>query len=84
MTTRVSLVFNCSLPSLNQAAYPEIEILNSLFNVLKRFHLNRILLLSDIRESLLIIKPRYDAIVTSFTTSRASLSRLLGSFTSIS
>ena len=67
VTTRVRPVFNCSLqikenlPSLNQAAYTGIDMLNSIFKVLLQFRSNQIVLLSDIRKAFLMIRLRYEA-----------------------
>ena len=60
-TTKVRPVLNCSVksknkPSLNQAAYPGINLLQNLFDILVRVRLNEYLVTSDIRQAFLQIK----------------------------
>ena len=59
-TTKVRPVFNCSLkahgkPSLNEAAFPGVDIMGKLLNLLNYFRLNKYTLLSDIRKAFLMI-----------------------------
>ena len=61
VTTKVRPVFNCSLkvggkPSLNEAAYPGIDLMNNLTALLNYFRQNNIVVLSDIRKAFLMIK----------------------------
>ena len=52
-TTKIRPVFNCSLkigkaPSLNEAAFPGIDLMNNLFSLLLYFRTNNIIILADI------------------------------------
>lgn len=59
-TTKVRPAFNCSLktngtPSLNEAAYPDINFVGNMLELLL-FSTNRYVLLADIRKAFLMIK----------------------------
>ena len=59
-TTKVRPVFNCSLkvrgkPSLNEAAFPGIDIMAKLLDLLNYFRTNRYTLLADIQKAFLNI-----------------------------
>ena len=61
VTTKIRPVFNCSLkigenPSLNEAAYPGVDLMNSLFSLLCQFRSNKYVLLSDVRQAFLQIR----------------------------
>ena len=65
-TTKVRPVFNCSLkintlPSLNEASYPGVDLLSSLFRLLCGFRANKYVLLSDIKQAFLNIKLKLEA-----------------------
>ena len=53
MTTKITPVFNCSLKthsnySLNEAAYPGINLINNLIEILLKFRTNKFVMLEDI------------------------------------
>ena len=62
VTTRIRPVFNCSLktdktlPSLNEAAYPGIDLMGSILELLFFFITNKILVLNDIKQAFLMVK----------------------------
>ena len=62
VTTKVRPVFNCSLkvnkelPSLNEAAYPGIDMMSSLLKLMLHFRTNKYVLLSDIKQAFLMIR----------------------------
>ena len=56
VTTKIRPVFNCSLkmgksPSLNEAAFPGIDLMNNLLSLLLYFRSNFYVLLSDIAKA---------------------------------
>lgn len=60
-TTKIRPVFNCSLktngaPSLNEAAYPGINLMGNMLELLLMFRTNQYVLLADIRKAFLMIK----------------------------
>ena len=61
VTTKVRVVLNCSLkvddnPSLNEASYPGINLINDLMKLLIRIRANSYLTISDIKRAFLMIK----------------------------
>lgn len=61
VTTKIRPVFNCSLrvggsPSLNQASYHGVDLLNSLFRLLISFRTNKYVVLADISKAFLQIR----------------------------
>ena len=64
VTTRIRPVFNCSLEtdktlsSLNEAAYPAIDLMSSILKLLFYFRTNKIVMLSDIKQAFLMVKLR--------------------------
>ena len=61
VSTKVRPVFNCSLktgdsPSLNEAAFPGTDLMNSLFDLLQYLRTNNSVLLADITKAFLMIK----------------------------
>ena len=61
VTTKIRPVLNCSLkignnPSLNQASYPGIDLLNNLLTLLIKVRTNNILAVADIRKAFLQIR----------------------------
>ena len=62
VTTKIRPVFNCSLktnkdlPSLNEAAYPGIDLMGSILKLLFYFRTNNIVMLSDIKQAFLMVK----------------------------
>ena len=62
VTTKIRPVFNCSLktsknlPSLNEAAYPGIDLMSSLLQLILKFRCNKFVILADIRQAFLSIK----------------------------
>ena len=62
VTTKIRPVFNCSLkthknlPSLNEAAYPGIDLMSSLLQLLLKFRCNKYVVLADIKQAFLAIK----------------------------
>ena len=61
VTTKIRPVFNCSLksgsaPSLNESAYPGVDLLNDLVRLLLNFRLYNFTLLADIKQAFLQIK----------------------------
>ena len=61
VTTKVRIVLNCSLkigdsPSLNEAAYPGVDLMNDLLMLLVRIRANKYLVASDIKQAFLMIK----------------------------
>ena len=63
VTTKIRPVFNCSLkteetlPSLNEAAYPGIDLMGSVLKLLFfYFKTNKIVMLSDIKQAFLMVK----------------------------
>ncbi|KAL7633029.1 UNVERIFIED_CONTAM: hypothetical protein RMT77_016605 [Armadillidium vulgare] len=61
VTTKIRPVFNCSLkignsPSLNQAVYPGVDLIASLFKMLISFRTNKYIVLSDISKAFLQIR----------------------------
>jgi len=60
-TTKVRIVLNCSCktgdaPSLNEAAFPGVNLLNNLLELLIKIRANRYLVMSDIKSAYLMIK----------------------------
>lgn len=56
VTTKIRPVFNCSFrngnrPSLNQACYPGLDLMASLFRLLLQFRTNKYVVLSDISKA---------------------------------
>ena len=54
VTTKIRSVFNCSLKthgnySLNEAAYPEINSINNLIEILLKFRTNKFVIQGDIK-----------------------------------
>ena len=61
VTTKIRPVFNCSLKtqgrcSLNEAAYPGINLLTDMLDLLLMFRSNKHVMLADIRKAFLMIK----------------------------
>ena len=61
VTTKVRIVLNCSLkvgnvPSLNEAAYPGVNLLNNLLELLVKIRSNEYFVMSDIKQAFLMIK----------------------------
>src|ERR1044072_3748677 len=61
VTTKIRPVFNCSLrvgnsPSLNQASYPGVDLLSSLFRLLLSLRTNKYVVLADISKAFLQIR----------------------------
>ena len=62
VATKIRPVFNCSLktnkelPSLNEAAYPGIDLMGSILKLLFYFRTNKFVLLSDIKQAFLMVK----------------------------
>ena len=61
VTTKLRIVLNCSLkigsyPSLNQAAYPGINLLTNLLDLLIKIRSNDFLVSSDVKQAFLMIK----------------------------
>src|SRR5215470_17026885 len=61
VSTKVRPVFNCSLkvgnnPSLNQASYPGVDLMSSLFQLLLSFRSNKYVILADISKAFLQIR----------------------------
>ena len=62
VTTKIRPVFNCSLktsknlPSLNEAAYPGIDLMGSILKLLFYFRTNNLVMLSDIKQAFLMVK----------------------------
>ena len=61
VTTKLRIVLNCSLkigksPSLNEAAYPGINLLNDLLQLLIKVRSNDYMVMSDIKSAFLMIK----------------------------
>ena len=59
-TTKIRSVLNCSLksfgqPSINDAAYPGVDLMSSLFQLLCSFRSNKYVLLSDVKQAFLQI-----------------------------
>lgn len=66
VTTKIRPVFNCSLkvqdyPSLNEASYPGVDLMASLFSLLCRFRSNKFVLISDIKQAFLQIKLKLES-----------------------
>ena len=67
VTTKIRPVFNCSLktnkelPSLNEAAYPGIDLMGSILKLLFYFRTNNIVMLSDIKQAFLMIKLKHES-----------------------
>ena len=64
-STKIRPVFNCSLkiknsPSLNEAAYPGIDLINNMYHLLQWFRSNKYCLLSDLEKAFLQIKIKSD------------------------
>ena len=64
-TTKVRPVLNCSVkakgsPSLNDAAYPGVNLLQNLFDMLLRIRLNSFIITSDIKQAFLQVKLKSD------------------------
>ena len=60
-TTKIRIVLNCSLkikdsPSLNEAGYCGVDLMNSLFQLLLKLRANKFLVMADIRQAFLMIK----------------------------
>ena len=64
-TTKIRPVFNCSLKtnkqgcSLNEAAYPGINLMADLLEMILKFRVDRHVLLADIKKAFLMIKLQY-------------------------
>jgi len=61
LTTKLRIVLNCSMkignaPSINEAAYPGVDLVNNLFQLLLKTRADNFLVLSDIRSAFLMIK----------------------------
>ena len=61
VTTKLRLVLNCSLkignsPSLNECAYPGVNLLGNLFELLLKIRENKYLVTSDIKKAFLMIR----------------------------
>ncbi len=62
VTTKIRPVFNCSLktdreaPSLNEAAYTGIDMMNNILNMLFLFRSNQYVMTSDVKQAFLMIK----------------------------
>ena len=61
VTTKIRPVFNCSLkmgkkPSLNEAAFPGMDLMNNLLSLLMQFRTNFYVLLADIAKAFLQIR----------------------------
>ena len=61
ITTKIRPVFNCSLrignsPSLNQACYPGLDLMASLFRLLLQFRTNKYVVIADISKAFLQIR----------------------------
>ena len=62
VTTKIRPVFNCSLktsknlPSLNEAAYPGVDLMTSILKLLFYFRTNNFVMLSDIKQAFLMVK----------------------------
>jgi len=72
VTTKVRPVLNCSLklgnaPSLNEAAYPGIDLVNNLLQLLIKVRSDKYLVLSDIKAAFLMIKLNLDSDRNKFT-----------------
>ncbi|XP_050687354.1 uncharacterized protein LOC126980939 [Eriocheir sinensis] len=67
VTTKIRPVFNCSLktnkelPSLNEAAYPGIDLMGSILKLLFYFRTNKTVMLSDIKPAFLMVKLKNEA-----------------------
>ena len=62
VTTKIRPVFNCSLkthkelPSLNEAAYPGIDLMGSILKLIFYFRTNNLVMISDIKQAFLMVK----------------------------
>ena len=62
VTTKIRPVFNCSLktdkdlPSLNEAAYPGIDLMGSILKLLFYFRTNKHVMVSDVKQAFLMVK----------------------------
>ena len=61
VTTKLRIVLNCSLkigeaPSLNEAAYPGINLMGCLLELLLKIRFNKYLVMSDVKQAFLMIK----------------------------
>ena len=61
VTTKIRIVLNCSLkvdnsPSLNECAYPGVNLLSNLLELLIKIRANDFLVMSDVRQAFLMIK----------------------------
>ena len=61
VTTKLRIVLNCSLkignsPSLNEAAYPGIDLLSNMMELLIKIRNNKYFVMSDIKQAFLMIK----------------------------
>ena len=61
VTTKLRIVLNCSLkgkdsPSLNESAYPGVDLLSNLLELLIKIRNNKYLVISDIKQAFLMIK----------------------------
>ena len=62
VTTKIRPVFNCSLktnknlPSLNEAAYPGIDLMGSILKLLLYFRTNDLVMVSDVKQAFLMVK----------------------------
>ena len=66
ITTKLRVVYNCSLKvgadsSLNEASYPGIDLMNSLFQLLCSFRSNKYVILADVKQAFLQIKLKLEA-----------------------
>jgi len=72
VTTKVRLVLNCSMklgsaPSLNEAVYTGVDLVNNLLQLLIKIRANQYLALSDIKAAFLMIKLNLDSDKNKFT-----------------
>ncbi|XP_068213417.1 uncharacterized protein [Palaemon carinicauda] len=67
VTTKIRPVFKCSLktdkelPSLNEAGYPGVDLMNNILKLLFYFHSNKLVIISDIKQAFLMIKLKNEA-----------------------
>jgi len=71
-TTKVRVVLNCSLkigdtPSLNEAAYPGVNLINDLLQLLIKVRAQKYLVLSDIRSAYLMINLNLESDMNKFS-----------------
>ena len=61
VTTKIRPVFNCSLKThgnyfLHEAAYPGINLIHNLIEILLKFRMNKFVMLGDIKKAFLMIR----------------------------